>query len=189
MSNVLKEAAEFLGKVLNKIASVNLWPYVITLIVLMFVISFVVQTLHMKKVARKFSEGAIDDKTVKICQKFRRRSIFPQAAEMHDLFCCMLCSMHMERNEEDLFFANINDIKKTTEHITRRLYLLLVAYLTKQRYLDWAKMYHAQKDGEQSAADWLKTQQLPYNETQLRKAAEKITNPKVCEILKVLTEE
>ena len=165
------------------------WPVLIGIFLLILAISFGVQTHQMKKAARMFSEGAIDDKTVKLCEKFRRRSIFPQSAELHDRCCCMLCSIHMERDEEERFIANINDIKNVTGEISWRLYLLLAAYLTNQRYLDFANQYREQKTEGQCAADWLKTQQFTYDEGQLKKATEKITNPKVLKILKVLTEE
>lgn len=165
------------------------WPVLIGIFLLLLVISCVVQYNQIKISSRKFSEGAIDDKTVRLCQKIRRRSIFPRSALIHDLYCCRLGSMHFERHEEELSFANINDIKNVTDEISWRLYLLLAAYLTNRRYLDFANQYREQKTEGQSAADWLKEQQLSYDEDQLKKATEKITNPKVLEILKVLTED
>lgn len=188
MADSFNATMEKLWNVMYKLATTNLWPYVIGLILLAFLISCVVQYNQIKISSRKFSEGAIDDKTVKLCEKFRRRSIFPQSAELHDRYCCMLCSMHMERGEEERFFANINDIKNVTGEISWRLHLLLAAYLTNQRYLDFSNQYREQKTEGQSAADWLKEQQLTYDEDQLKKATEKITNPKVLEIFKALTE-
>lgn len=189
MGDVLDAVFGFLSNAAHKLDEINTTPYVIIVLLLVLIISTIVQLKQMEKVSKRFAEGAIDNKTVKLCTRFRKRFIFPRSAELHDIFCCRLCSMHMERNEEDLFFANINDIKKITEQVNWRLHLVLVAYLTKQRYLDWADMYRTTKIGMQSATDWLKTQQLTYDEAQLKKAVQKITNPKVREILNTLTEE
>ena len=180
---------EVFDAVFEFLLNVNPLPYVIIIILLLFIISAVVQLKQIENVTKRFQGGASDDRTVKLCVRYRKRFIFPKSAELHDLFCCRLCALHMERNEEDLFFANINDIKKITELTAMRLHMVLAAYLTKQRYLDWFNKYGTTRLGKQSAADWLKSQQLSYDEEQLKKAAERITNAKVLDVLKTMTEE
>ena len=162
---------------------------IIIVILLIAILSFLIQMKQLDNVSKRFNEGAIDDKTVKLCTRFRRRFIFPKSVELHDLFCCRLCSLHMERNEEDLFFDNINDIKKITVQTEWRLHLVLVAYLTKQRYLDWVEKYRATRVGEQPVSEWLKTQDVTYDADRLASAAKRITNPHALAVLKSLTEE
>ena len=193
MANFINSMCERLWKVLNIIANTNLWHFVIGLIVLAFCISYFVQLTQIKRVSQRFADGVFDERTIRLCERFKRRSIFPQSAELHDLFCCMLSAIYMEKREESLFFENLNSIKKVTQITSWRLYFLLTAYLTNQTYLEIVATYRTVKTENHSAIDFVEQLLQEYDRNAISDKAivlkEKITNQQILEILFALTKE
>lgn len=193
MDNFIQSLFDCLWNFAHKIADKNLLPFVIGLIVLAFGISFFVQFTQIKHASQRFADGVFDEKTIRLCERFKRRSIFPQSAELHDLFCCMLSAIYMEKREESLFFENLNSIKNVTQNISWRLYFLLTAYLTNQTYLEIVATYRTVKTENHSAIDFVEQLLQEYDRNAISDKAivlkEKITNQQVLEILFALTKE
>lgn len=191
MANFINSMCERLWKVLNIIANTNLWPFVIGLIALAFGISFFVQLMQIKRVSQRFADGVFDERTIRLCERFKRRSIFPQSAELHDLFCCKLSAIYMEKREESLFFENLNSIKNVTHNISSRLYFLLAAYLTSQSYLETISTYKSVKTEYQNPTDFIEKLLQAHDRNTISDntivAKEKITNQQVLDILFTLT--
>lgn len=193
MDNFIQSLFDCLWNFADKLADKNLWPFVIGLIVLAFGISFFVQLTQIKHASQRFADGVFDEKTIRLCERFKRRSIFPQSAELHDLFCCMLSAIYMEKREESLFFENLNSIKNVTQNISWRLYFLLTAYLTNQTYLEIVATYRTVKTENHSAIDFVEQLLQEYDRNAISDKAivlkEKITNQQILEILFALTKE
>lgn len=182
--------SKFLDMMMEKLGTVNLWPFLAGLIVLVVVLVLAIRYWQTKKLAENFNSGIIDDKTVKLCQKLKRRNRGKKNAQMHDVFCCTLSAMHLERKEEDLFFENLNSLKALTGTVTRRVNLLLVAYLTERRYLDLSVAYKEEKEEGESVQDWIFRQEdLDYTPQRLQTMKAKLTHDQVIEILDALVDE
>lgn len=180
---------EFLNKVWGFLSSGGFIPVLICVILVVIVCFSSAKYKQVKELAQKFNEGATDDETVELCRKVKYRNRQPKSAEMHDLCCCMLCAMHLERGEEDLFFENLNSVKALTGKITWRVNLLLVAYLTEQRYRDLSIAYKEEKQEDQTVQDWIFGQDLSYEAERLEALKANITKPKILDILNYLTED
>lgn len=193
MDNFIHSLFDCLWNFTDKLADKNLLPFVIGLIVLAVGISFYVQLMQIKRVSQRFADGVFDEKTIRLCERFKRRSIFPQSAELHDLFCCRLSAIYMEKREESLFFENLNSIKNVTQNISWRLYFLLTAYLTNQTYLEIVATYRTVKTENHSAIDFVEQLLQEYDRNAISDKAivlkEKIANQQVLEILFALTKE
>lgn len=191
MANIIDSMAERLWKILNEVADTNLWPFVIGLFVLAFGVSLLVQFMQMKHVSQQFAAGVFNEKSIRLCERFKRRSIFPQSAQLHDLFCCMLSAMYLEKGEVALFFENINAIKDVTDDISWRVYLLLASYLTGKRYHDIATVYRTKKENQNTEEIIIQLLKACDRDTIFDRAItakEKVTNQKISKILHMLTE-
>lgn len=180
---------EFLNKIWGFLASGGFIPVLICSVLVVAVCISSAKYKQVKELAQKFNGGATDDETVELCRKVKHRSRRPKSVEMHDLCCCMLCAMHLERKEEALFFENLNSVKALTGKITQRVNLLLVAYLTEQRYLDLSIAYKEEKQEDQTVQEWIFQQELSYEAQRLETAKASITKPKIRDILDYLTVE
>lgn len=181
---------EFLKELWGKLLSINPIPYLLALLVLTYMFVKIVQYRQVKTAAHQFNSGATDDKTVQLCQKLKHRNRRPKNAEMHDVFCCILCAMHLERKEEELFFENLNSVKAMTRKIAWRVNLLLVAYLTGKRYLDLSVAYKEEKEEDQGVQDWIFQQDdLDYEPERLATLKAKLTQDQVIEVLDSLVDE
>ena len=180
---------EFFDKIWGFLASGGFIPVLICAILVVIVCFSSAKYKQVKELAQKFNTGATDDETVALCQKVKNRNRQPKSAEMHDLCCCMLSAMHMERGEEALFFENMNAIKALTGKITWRVNLLLAAYLTEQRYLDMSIAYKEEKKEDQTVQEWLFEQDMSYEAERLETLKANITKPKILDILNYLTED
>ena len=191
MSNFINSTAEFLWNAMEQISSINLWPYVIGLIVLSLGLSLFIQYMQIKQASRRFAAGIFNDKTIRLCERIKRRSIFPQTTELHDIFCYRLSAIYMANNDESLFFENINSVKNVTQNISWRLHLLLTAYLTSQSYLEVVTTYQTLKTENHSTADIVRQllQEYDWNTVSDKAtiAREKIINQQILEILHTLT--
>lgn len=189
MADLIDSMAERLWKVLNKVADTNLWPFVIGLIILAFGLSFLIQYKRMKHASQQFATGVYNEKTIRLCERYKRRSIFPQSAELHDLLCCMLSAMYLENGEVALYFENINAIKNVTDDISWRVYLLLAAYLTGNRYHDIAVAHRVKKEYRNTEEIIVQMLQACDKDTihdKAKTATENITKQQILEILHIL---
>ena len=193
MFNSINSGVNRLEEALDKFASINHWPIVIGLLILSFGLSLFIQYMQIKRASKQFAAGFFDDKTIRLCERIKRRSIFPHAAELHDIFCYRLSAIYMAKNNESLFFENINSIKNVTQDISWRLHLLLAAYLTNQSYMDMVTLYQTIKAENRSTIDTVKQLLQEYDRNTISDKAivakEKITNRQILEILLTLTKE
>ena len=122
------------------------------LLVLIVFISYIAQYAQFNCAVKEFISGTYNAKTFRVLEKFKRRSIFPQSAELHDQCCCMLSAMYLEKGNVASYFDNINAVRNVTDKFSWRVYLLLASYLTGENYHDVAAI-HRSRDENQSTAE------------------------------------
>ena len=191
MDKIWNTIGECLSYIFDKIASINWWPFVIVTLIAVFVIPSVLLNLKIKQATKRFASGIFDEETIRLCEELKSRFILPQSAEAHDTFCIRLSAIYMKQDDFSHFFKNINAIKKVTENISNRLYMLLTAYLIEEDYLTIAELFQTQKPEELSASDYAVQILQAKNQEDIRARAalakEKISKPDILELLSVLS--
>ena len=177
--------------IFDKIASTNLWPVVITFIIVILLISYVNQYLKVKRTLQRFASGNFDKETIWRCEELKKTYRLPYAAEAHDAFCIRLSANYMKQGDLERFFTNINSIKKLTKTISNRLCMLLAAYLIGEDYLAVVELYQPQKPNDLSAVDFaiqiLQSKEQEGINSRIILAKEKINKPEILELLSTLT--
>lgn len=185
---------KFLDSLFSAIWKITEYEYsfvvVLGLILLVVFISYVAQCAQFNRATKDFINETYNAKTFRVFEKFKRRSIFPQSAVLHDQCCCILSAMHLEKGNVAAFFENMNAVKNITEKFSWRVYLLLAAYLTDENYHNVAAAHSARAEN-QSTDEAVEQFLLAYDRVAiLDKAAiakENITQRQILEILLALT--
>lgn len=171
--------------------SENTFVIILGLLVLIILSSYIVQYTQFNRATKSFINGTYDVKTFRVFEKFKRRSIFPQSAGLHDQCCCMLSAMHLEKGDVVSFFENMNAVKNVTDTFSWRVYLLLAAYLTEQNYHGVAAVHRtrvANQSTEETIVQFLQTHEQTAIHDKAITAKENIKQQQILEILHKLAD-
>lgn len=169
----------------------NSFIIVLGISVLLIFISCITQYAQFNRATKEFINGTYNAKTFRVFEKFKRRSIFPQSAELHDQCCCILSAMHLEKGNVASYFENINAVKNVTDKYSWRVYLLLASYLTGKNYHDVAAMHRSRDENhstEKAIMQFLQVHERYTIYDKAMTAKENITQQQILEILHSLTD-
>ena len=185
----------FLLKIMNSITSINLWSFIISFLLLIFLgvmIPNAVLYVQAKRITKRFLSGRSDQQTIRQCEKLKKRFSTHQNTAPYDMLCIMLSAMYMENENIALFFENVNAIKNVTDHLSQRIYILLVAYFVGESYLkikdEFSKHAETESSIEQFVHQFIKSHNKDGVTAKVLVAEEKITKPEIVGLLRKISD-